>query len=586
MKSLFVLKPYLIKYKWHYLGGTGCIILANAIFLLQPRVLQVGIDSLTRHSFPDWSRSLGLPPLLALGLMVVAIALGHGVFRFGMRQLMIGASRKIEYDLRNDLFAHLETLEPAYYSKTRIGDLMTRATSDMANIRMFLGPGIMMTINPFFSVILALTQMLALDWRLTLLVLLPAPIVSLVTKQLGTALHQRTEEVQAALSDLSTRVQENLSGMRVVKAYVQEEAELAEFQKLQREYIKKNRGFILVNVLFDPLLFFLVGVSVILVLAGGGYEVIHGRLSLGGLVAFNTYLMYLTWPMIAFGWVVNLAQRGAASMGRVNEILSARPGIADLPEADPSLIVKGALTFESISFAYNGTPVLKDVSFQVPEGTSLAIVGPTGSGKSTLVSLIPRLYEPKNGAIRIDGNPLTKFSLCALRKGIGYVSQEPFLFSETVGGNIAFGHPGAEPPEIERAAALAQMAGDIAGFPKGYETFVGERGITLSGGQKSRTALARALLIDPAILILDDAFANVDTHTEEKILTALRMARQGKTTLFISHRISTVKDADQIVVLDEGTIREKGSHEELLAWGGLYADLYEKQLLREELEKD
>jgi ATP-binding cassette subfamily B protein len=586
VKSLLALRPYLAKYKGHFLWGSLAIFLANAVFLLQPRVLQIGIDSLIRHAFPSWTRPLGLPPLVTLGLLVVAIALVHGVFRYFMRQLMIGASRKIEYDLRNDLFTHLETVEPAYYSRTRIGDLMTRATSDMANIRMFLGPGIMQTVNPFFSMILALSQMFALDWRLTLLVLLPAPVVSVVTQRLGTALHKHTERVQAALSDLSTKVQENLSGMRVVKAYVQEGPELREFQDLQREYIKKSRDFILVNVLFDPLLFFMVGVTMILVLAGGGYEVIHGRLTIGGLVAFNTYLMFLAWPMIAIGWVVNLAQRGAASMGRVNEILSAKPAITDSADADPGLAVKGALSFENISFAYNGTPVLKDVSFEVPEGTSLAIVGPTGSGKSTLVSLVPRLYEPKGGAIRIDGHPLTKFSLCALRKNIGYVSQEPFLFSETVGGNIAFGHPGAEPQEIERAATLAQMAGDIAAFPKGYETFVGERGITLSGGQKSRTALARALLIDPPILILDDAFANVDTHTEEDILSGLRRARVGKTTILISHRISTVKDADQIVVLSDGVITERGTHEELLSKGGLYAALYEKQLLREALEED
>jgi ATP-binding cassette subfamily B multidrug efflux pump len=586
MKSLLALRPYLAKYKWQYLGGSLAIFLATAVFLLQPRVLQIGIDSLIRHSFPAWTRPYGISPLIFLSILVVAIALVHGVFRYAMRQLMIGASRKIEYDLRNDLFRHLETLEPAYYSKTRIGDLMTRATSDMANIRMFLGPGIMQSVNPFFSMILALTQMFALDWRLTLLVLLPAPVVSVVTQRLGMALHKHTERVQAALSDLSTKVQENLSGMRVVKAYVQEGPELREFQVLQEEYIKKSKDFILINVLFDPVLFFMVGITMILVLAGGGYEVIHGRMTIGGLVAFNTYLMFLAWPMIAIGWVVNLAQRGAASMGRVNEILTAKPAITDSRDADPSLVVKGALSFENISFAYNGTPVLKSVSFEIPEGTSLAIVGPTGSGKSTLVSLVPRLYEPNGGTIRIDGHPLTRFSLCALRKNIGYVSQEPFLFSETVGGNIAFGHPGAGTPEIERAATLAQMAGDIAAFPKGYETFVGERGITLSGGQKSRTALARALLIDPPILILDDAFANVDTHTEEDILSGLRRARIGKTTILISHRVSTVKDADQIVVLDGGTIQERGTHEELLAHGGLYASLYEKQLLREALEED
>jgi len=515
----------------------------------------------------------------------VGIALVKGIFRFLTRWVAIGISRDIEFDLRNDLFRHLESLSWSYYQRTRTGDIMARATNDLNAVRMLLGPAIMYTANTVVYTLGALYFMYRISPSLTAWAFLPLPIVSVVVQYFGSRIHERFERIQAMFSDISARAQENFSGARVVRAFVQEEAEIEAFENANREYIRRSLKLVRLMGMLWPTLETLLGLAVVLVLWLGGRQVLQGKIDVGMFVAFNTYLVQLTWPMISIGWVLNLFQRGSASMGRINEIFAERPEIADRisPERAPEAI-RGEIEFRNLSFAYNGVPVLNDVSLKIPAGSSLAVVGATGSGKSTLVSLVPRIYDAPAGSVLIDGQPITDYPLATLRRAIGFVPQETFLFSDTVRENIALGAESATDDDVRRAAEAANIAADIADFPEKYQTMVGERGITLSGGQKQRTAIARALIRDPRILVLDDALSSVDTYTEEKILNHLREVMQGRTTIFISHRVSTVRNAGRIAVLHGGRIVELGTHDELIARNGYYTDLYNKQLLEEELE--
>jgi len=505
--------------------------------------------------------------------------------------MVIGISREIEFDLRNDLFQHLESLSYSYYQRTRTGDIMARATNDLNAVRMLLGPAIMYSANTIVFTAGALAFMLSISPRLTFYAFLPLPLVSITVQYFGKQIHERFEKIQAMFSEISARAQENFSGARVIRAYVQEEPEIAAFETSNREYIDRSLKLVRLMGMLWPTLETMLGLAIVLVLWLGGREVLLGRMTVGGFVAFNTYMVQLTWPVIALGWVINIFQRGTASMRRINEILVEQPEIQDSPEVrakaagegEGATQIRGGIEFRGLNFAYNGIPVLHDINLRIPEGSSLAIVGPTGSGKTTLVSLIPRIYDAPPGTVWIDGKPVREFSLGPLRRQIGFVPQETFLFSETIRENIAFGKENATDEEVDLAAEAANIAQDIEEFPEQYRTLVGERGITLSGGQKQRTAIARAIIRNPRILVLDDALSSVDTHTEDKILNHLREVMHNRTTIFISHRVSTVRNADQIAVLHAGRIVEQGTHDELLARNGYYSDLYNKQLLEEEL---
>jgi len=514
----------------------------------------------------------------------VVLSAVKGFFQYWMRVILVGISRDVEYDLRNDLFARLTQLAQDFYARFRTGDVMARATNDLNAVRMMMGPGVMYTLETGLTFVLALIVMLTTDWVLTLLALTPAPLISVVVAYFGKRIHERFEKIQALFSDISSRVQENIAGVRVVRAYVQEEAELKQFGVLNQEYIGQNVRLARLSGLFYPLLQALVGVTFLMVLLVGGWRLLNHQITLGSFVMFNTYMGMLVWPMIAFGWVVNLVQRGTASMTRIREILEERPTIAAPvePAELPDRISR--IAFEGVSLVWPTTTALRDVSLEIPAGSTVALVGRTGSGKSSLANLIPRLYDPTGGAVSIDGIDIRYFDPTQLRQRIGFVPQETYLFSATLGENIAFGVTEATEEQIRLAAELAGLAADIEAFPKGYDTLVGERGITLSGGQKQRTAIARALMRDPEILILDDALSSVDTITEEKILRGLKSLLRSRTTILISHRVSTVRHADCIYVLDRGEVVEQGRHEELIAQGGYYADLHQKQLLEEELE--
>jgi ATP-binding cassette subfamily B protein len=500
------------------------------------------------------------------------------------------------------LFARLETLSYSYYQRMRTGDVMARATNDLNAVRMLLGPAIMYSANTIVFTVAALAFMVALSPKLTFYTFLPLPVASILIQYFGQRIHERFERIQAMFSDISARAQENFSGVRVIRAYVQEEAEIASFETANQEYIARSLKLVRLMGMLWPTLELVLGIATALVLWLGGREVINGQtqvvlvsylgtkttlflsgpMSVGGFAAFLTYMMQLTWPIIALGWVVNIFQRGTASLIRLNEILMEQPEITDAPAAR-DLPVAGEIEFRGLNFSYNGNHVLHNLNLRIPAGSSLAIVGPTGSGKTTLVNLIPRIYDAEPGTVLIDGRPIHEYSLSSLRKSIGFVPQETFLFSDRVRENIALGVESATDQQIHDAAAAANIAEDIESFPDSYQTVVGERGITLSGGQKQRAAIARALIRDPRILILDDALSSVDTQTEDKILNHLRDVLRGRTTLFISHRVSTVRNADRIAVLHGGRIVELGTHDELLALNGYYTDLYNKQLLEEEL---
>lgn len=577
LKSLSTLWPYLIRYKRGLSLGLGALLMKDVLGAALPLIMKGGVDSLTR--------GFQLKLVLQLAGLLIAVSLVKGVFQYWMRVIIIGISRDIEYDLRNDLFGHLVELSQDFYARFRTGDIMARSTNDLNAVRMMLGPGVMYCTETLLTLILSVAVMLHTDIRLTLISLIPAPIVSVAVILFGRRIHTRFERIQAMFSDISSRVQENLSGVRVVRAYAQENAEVEQFERLNKGYIRENIGLARIQGMFMPMLQALIGITFLLVLWAGGRQLMEGRISLGSFVMFNTYMGILIWPMIALGWVVNLMQRGTASLNRINQMLHERPSITSSPSAVIPLNTSSEdIRFRNVAVNFGGRDAIAGVTLTVHGGETIAIVGHTGSGKTTLVSLIPRLFDPATGAVQIGNADLKDLNLEALRRDIGFVPQETFLFSATLAENIAWGASNATPDQIYRAAEIAGLAGDIATFPDGLNTIVGERGLTLSGGQKQRTAIARAILRNPSILILDDALSSVDTVTEEKILTGLAGVMRNRTTILISHRVSTVKNAHRIVVLSHGKIVETGTHSELQERGGYYAELYQKQLLEEELE--
>jgi ATP-binding cassette subfamily B multidrug efflux pump len=644
---------YVLRYRPDFAAGLACVVATTAISLASPMVLRYAIDDLTQ--------GVTRAKLAEYGLLLLLIGVAGGFFRFLMRRLLVGASRHIEYDIRNDFFAHLERLPTAYFQAHRTGDLMSRATNDLNAVRMMIGPSVMYTADTVLRFIVAVAVMLSIDWRLTLLSLAPLPLVSVAVKYFGSAIHKRFEQIQAQLSDLSAVVQEALSGVRVVRAYGREGYEVERFGAANAEYLARNRGLITLQGFFFPSMSLFLGLGAVVALWFGSREVINGRITVGELVAFNTYLTMLAWPVIAFGWVTNMIQRGLASWKRMLEVLETKPAIADNDDAvgatasggtrkpaNAVRLIRGEIEIRDLSFSYDGRRVLDRVSLRIEPGQTAALVGLTGCGKSTLINLLARLHDPPPARVFIDGRDVRDIPLEVLRGAIGFVPQEPFLFSDTLANNVAFGldaltatdgaggageagraggerlRPcraedmgirgeasasvraggGAPAPVKEReagkagetdgvadtrirrvleAGAVARLDKDVTDFPNGYETRVGERGITLSGGQKQRTAIARAIVIDPAILILDDALSAVDTQTEEEILWRLRDVMRSRTSIIVSHRISTVRSADQIFVLEDGRVVERGRHEELVRHNGLYAALHRKQLLEEEL---
>ena len=575
-ESLSTIRPYLWRYRRGMSAGALCLVCKDLAQVAQPLMIRYAIDSLSSPRSGSASTAF-----LGYAACLVALALVKGLFQFWMRVVLIGISRDIEYDLRNDLFRHLTSLSPDYYARTRTGDIMARATNDLNAVRMMLGPGVMYCGETSLTFVLAIFVMLRVDWHLAVYAILPAPAISLAVIFFGRAIHARFERIQAMFSDISSRVQENLSGVRMIRAFVQEQAELRRFADLNRQYIAQNLGLVRIQAIFQPLLEVLIGATFLVVLWLGGRDVLSHRISIGSFVMFNTYMGMLVWPMIALGWVVNLMQRGSASLGRIDQIFHEVPSVvgkAALPA------IQGSIEFRKVSVDYASTRALDGLSLHIAAGETVAVVGHTGSGKSTLVSLIPRLMDPSQGIVLVDGIDLRTLSPASLRRYIGFVPQETFLFSATISQNIAFGVEDATAEEIRRAAEIAGLASDIESFPAGYDTMVGERGITLSGGQKQRTAIARAVLRDPRILILDDALSSVDTLTEERILTHLAGVMRGRTVILISHRVSTVRQAAKIVVLEKGRIVEQGSHAQLIESGGYYADLRQKQMLEEELE--
>ncbi len=601
--------PYLKRYWKNLAWGGVAVVCYNVVRVILPLI--VG------HAIDDMGHGVTHAKIIHHSLRLLLVAALSAVFLYITRQVIIGASREIEFDLRNDLFANLSRQSASYYHTHRTGDIMARTTNDLNAVRQLLGPAIMYSANCLVFTCAALPFMIHISPMLTLCAVGPLPLASVLVQSFGQRIHRRFERIQAMFSDISAKAQENFSGARLIRAFAQEDAEIASFETANIEYIDRSMHLVRLMAMLWPSLELVLGLGLMITLLVGGHEVVlHNRnplagITIGQFTAFNVYMVQLIWPMIAIGWVVNLFQRGTASVLRIDELLRQQPDIVDDPASsapaaepsrgDPSIAasamrgmndaqptaasIAGSIAFRNLNFTYpsGGPEVLHNINLQIPAGSSLAVVGPTGSGKSTLVSLIPRLFDAPCGSILIDDCPIRRYRLADLRRAIGFVPQETFLFSDTIAQNIAFGRPDATEPEILDAATTAHIANEILEFPRGFETLVGERGITLSGGQKQRIAIARAVIRDPRILILDDALASVDTYTEERILSGLREAMRGRTTLFISHRVSTARNADQIAVLVAGRIVELGSHDELIARSGYYTALAEKQQLEEEL---